>query len=256
MVRRDVKSYRQPPLHLYQIQTKFRDEIRPASGSCGAREFLMKDGYSFHTSFADLEREYKNMYATYSRIFERLGLKFRAVAADTGSIGGTRLPTNSTSWPTPARTPSPTAPDSDYAANVELAEAVAPAAPAQPPAPFLAKVATPANRLRRCGDLSRHRRRQDGRWPSPSSAKGGRRPDLRPASPARRSRTERNQGVQACRPGALRFASEGEVEEYLGCKPGYIGPVGIDPARVRVVADRTVAAMSDFVCGANAAGST
>jgi prolyl-tRNA synthetase len=89
VVRREVKSYRQLPVHFYQIQTKFRDEIRPRFGVMRGREFLMKDGYSFHTSFADLEREYRNMYDTYSRIFTRLGLKFRAVAADTGSIGGT-----------------------------------------------------------------------------------------------------------------------------------------------------------------------
>jgi prolyl-tRNA synthetase len=89
VVRREIKSYRQLPRHFYQIQTKFRDEIRPRFGVMRGREFLMKDGYSFHTSYADLEREYRNMYDTYSRIFTRLGLKFRAVAADTGSIGGT-----------------------------------------------------------------------------------------------------------------------------------------------------------------------
>ena len=89
VVRRDVKSYRQLPIHLYQVQTKFRDEIRPRFGVMRGREFLMKDGYSFHSSFEDLKREYGNMYDTYSRIFTRLGLRFRAVAADTGSIGGT-----------------------------------------------------------------------------------------------------------------------------------------------------------------------
>ena len=89
LVRRDVKSYRQLPRHFYQIQTKFRDEIRPRFGVMRAREFIMKDGYSFHADFTDLEREYRNMYDTYTRIFTRLGLKFRAVAADTGSIGGT-----------------------------------------------------------------------------------------------------------------------------------------------------------------------
>jgi len=92
--RREIKSYKQLPKHFYQIQTKFRDEIRPRFGVMRAREFIMKDGYSFHASFADLEREYRNMYDTYTRIFTRLGLEFRAVAADTGSIGGTG--TNST----------------------------------------------------------------------------------------------------------------------------------------------------------------
>ncbi|HNH35372.1 MAG TPA: proline--tRNA ligase, partial [Rhodocyclaceae bacterium] len=89
IVRREVKSYRQLPKHFYQIQTKFRDEIRPRFGVMRGREFTMKDGYSFHADFADLEREYRNMYDTYGRIFARLGLRFRAVAADTGSIGGT-----------------------------------------------------------------------------------------------------------------------------------------------------------------------
>ena len=89
IVRREIKSYRQLPLHLYQIQTKFRDEIRPRFGVMRGREFLMKDGYSFHVDFADLQREYRNMFDTYTRIFTRLGLEFRAVAADTGSIGGT-----------------------------------------------------------------------------------------------------------------------------------------------------------------------
>ncbi|MDQ5881124.1 MAG: prolyl-tRNA synthetase, partial [Pseudomonadota bacterium] len=89
IVRKDVKSYRQLPIHLYQVQSKFRDEIRPRFGVMRGREFLMKDGYSFHASFADLVREYQSMHETYSRIFTRLGLKFRAVAADTGSIGGT-----------------------------------------------------------------------------------------------------------------------------------------------------------------------
>jgi prolyl-tRNA synthetase len=89
VVRKDVKSYRQLPMHFYQVQVKFRDEIRPRFGVMRGREFLMKDGYSFHSSFDDLQREYRNMFDTYTRIFTRLGLKFRAVAADTGSIGGT-----------------------------------------------------------------------------------------------------------------------------------------------------------------------
>src|SRR5574341_336315 len=89
IARREIRSYRQLPLHFYQIQTKFRDEIRPRFGVMRAREFVMKDAYSFHTGAQDLEREYRNMYDTYSRIFSRLGLKFRAVAADTGAIGGT-----------------------------------------------------------------------------------------------------------------------------------------------------------------------
>src|SRR2546430_16948286 len=92
LARREIRSYRQLPVHFYQIQTKFRDEIRPRFGVMRGREFTMKDGYSFHADYADLQREYRNMYDTYTRIFSRLGLKFRAVAADTGAIGGTGSP--------------------------------------------------------------------------------------------------------------------------------------------------------------------
>ena len=119
IVRREVQSYRQLPLHLYQIQTKFRDEIRPRFGVMRGREFLMKDGYSFHADQADLEREYRVMYETYTRICTRLGLRFRAVAADTGSIGGRRIrafnrfprPSGAAAAPSPtrARTRSPIA---------------------------------------------------------------------------------------------------------------------------------------------------
>src|SRR3954470_221173 len=141
LARNDIKSYRQLPVHFYQIQTKFRDERRPRFGVMRGREFVMKDGYSFHTTYADLEREYRNMYDTYTRIFTRLGLKFRAVAADTGSIGGTGSHEfhvladsgeDAIAW----------SPQSQYAANVELAEALAPGArPAAREA--MRKVATP-----------------------------------------------------------------------------------------------------------------
>src|SRR5712691_7426578 len=123
IARREIRSYRQLPVHFYQIQTKFRDEIRPRFGVMRGREFTMKDGYSFHADYADLQREYRNMYDTYTRIFTRLGLKFRAVAADPGAIGGTgshefhvlaESGEDAIAW----------CPQSDYAANVELAEAV------------------------------------------------------------------------------------------------------------------------------------
>ncbi|HET7159335.1 MAG TPA: proline--tRNA ligase, partial [Burkholderiales bacterium] len=127
VVRREVKSYRQLPVNLYQIQTKFRDEIRPRFGVMRGREFLMKDAYSFHANKASLDATYEAMYDCYSRIFGRLGLKFRAVAADTGSIGGT----GSHEFHVLADSGEDAiayCPDSDYAANVELAEAIAPAA--------------------------------------------------------------------------------------------------------------------------------
>src|ERR671932_1064905 len=125
LARGELKSYRRLPAHFYQIQTKFRDERRPRFGIMRARDFIMKDGYSFHADYADLEREYRNMYDTYTRIFSRLALKFRAVAADTGAIGGT----GSHEFHVLAESGEDAiafSPQSDYAANVELAEALAP----------------------------------------------------------------------------------------------------------------------------------
>src|SRR6186997_1155478 len=142
LARSELKSYRRLPAHFYQIQSKFRDERRPRFGVMRGREFLMKDGYSFHANYADLEREYRNMYDTYTRIFTRLGLKFRAVAADTGSIGGTGSHEfqvladsgeDAIAW----------APDSDFAANLELAEAVVPSEPRKKPSEDMKKVPTP-----------------------------------------------------------------------------------------------------------------
>ena len=139
------KSYRQLPLNFYQIQTKFRDEIRPRFGVMRAREFVMKDAYSFDVDKAALEKSYRAMYDTYERIFTRLGLKYRAVAADTGAIGGT----GSHEFHVLADSGEDAiafCPNSDYAANIELAEAMAPAA--QPPSPTakLTKLATPGVR--------------------------------------------------------------------------------------------------------------
>src|SRR5881394_2778489 len=125
LARSELKSYRRLPMHFYQIQTKFRDERRPRFGIMRGREFVMKDGYSFHASFEDLQREYRNMYDTYMRIFTRLGLKFRAVAADPGAIGGT----GSQEFHVLAESGEDAiayCPQSDYAANVELAEALPP----------------------------------------------------------------------------------------------------------------------------------
>ena len=145
IARNEIKSYRQLPLNFYQIQTKFRDEIRPRFGVMRAREFVMKDAYSFHATYADLEREYRNMYDTYTRIFTRLGLKFRAVAADTGSIGGT----GSHEFHVLADSGEDAiafCPNSDYAANIELAEALAPAAARASPAPRCKRSPTPGVR--------------------------------------------------------------------------------------------------------------
>src|SRR3954451_993147 len=142
LARGELKSYRRLPVHFFHIQTKFRDERRPRFGVMRSREFIMKDGYSFHASYADLEREYRNMYDTYTHIFTRLGLKFRAVAADTGAIGGT----GSHEFHVLADSGEDAiafCPDSGYAANVELAEALAPEEKRKPPAQELKKVPTP-----------------------------------------------------------------------------------------------------------------
>jgi prolyl-tRNA synthetase len=246
IARAELRSYRRLPVHFYQIQVKFRDERRPRFGVMRCREFVMKDGYSFHADHADLEREYRNMYDTYTRIFTRLGLQFRAVAADTGAIGGTGSHEfqvladsgeDAIAW----------CPDSDYAANLELAEAVLPPEERQSPGEPMQKVATPGKST--CEEVAAllslplartvksvavmHDKtfvllliRGDH---SLNEVKTGKVPDLSP----------------------FRFATPEEIEANLGCKPGSIGPVG---AKVRVVADRTVAAMADFVCGANEEG--
>ncbi len=247
VVRREIKSYRQLPIHLYQIQTKFRDEIRPRFGVMRGREFLMKDGYSFHTSFADLEREYRNMYDTYHRIFQRLGLKFRAVAADTGSIGGT----GSHEFHVLADSGEDAiafCPDSDYAANVELAEALAPTTPRVAPGAPLAKEPTPDKT--QCGDVAQFLGTdvtQLVKSIAVVAAEGGFTLLLL------RGDHELNEIKAEKIIGEFRFAKDDEIVAALGCKPGYIGPVDID-AGIRVIADRSVAAMGDFVCGANQAG--
>ncbi len=254
VVRRDVKSYRQLPLHLYQIQTKFRDEIRPRFGVMRGREFLMKDGYSFHTSFEDLKREYANMFDTYSRIFSRLGLRFRAVAADTGSIGGT----GSHEFHVLADSGEDAiafCPDSDYAANVELAEAVVPATPRAAASGAIESVATPGKMA--CADVAEylavnltHIVKSIAVVSEKSEA------SKTFALLLLRGDHEMNE-VKAGKIAAIapfRFASDSEVQEFLGCVPGYIGPVAVNREKVAIFADRAVAAMSDFVCGANQAG--
>ena len=254
VVRRDVKSYRQLPIHLYQIQTKFRDEIRPRFGVMRGREFLMKDGYSFHTSFDDLVREYGNMYATYSRIFTRLGLKFRAVAADTGAIGGD----GSHEFHVLADSGEDDiafCPDSDYAANVELAEAVAPATPRAVATKAMEKIATPGKMA--CADVAAFLAVDLAKIVKTIAVvseqeDGGKKFALL----LLRADHEMNEIKAGKIPalGTFRFASDSEVQETLGCIPGFIGPVAVDREKVAIFADRTVAAMSDFVCGANEAG--
>ena len=244
-VRKEVKSYRQLPRHFYQIQTKFRDEIRPRFGVMRGREFLMKDGYSFHANYGDLEREYRNMYETYSRIFTRLNLQFRAVAADTGSIGGT----GSHEFHVIADTGEDAiayCPDSGYAANVELAEAVAPTTPRPVAGQPLEKVATPGKT--RCEDVAAFLGisvKQLVKSVAVVRAEEGF------ALLLLRGDHELNEIKAEKIIGEFRFARDEEIIAALGCKPGYIGPVGKD---VAVFADRSVAALADFVTGANEEG--
>ena len=248
VVRREVRSYRQLPRHFYQIQTKFRDEIRPRFGVMRGREFLMKDGYSFHTSYADLEREYRNMYQTYSRIFTRLGLRFRAVAADTGAIGGT----GSHEFHVLADSGEDAiafCPASDYAANVELAEAVAPASSPASTAAAMEKKATPGKT--RCEDVAAFLD-----LPLTQTVKAIAVMAEMPEGSEfvlllLRGDHDLNEIKAQKVIGEFRFARDEEIVAALGCKAGYIGAVGFGG---RVVADRSVAAMGDCVCGANEEG--
>ncbi|MCX7139675.1 MAG: proline--tRNA ligase [Proteobacteria bacterium] len=248
LARAELRSYKQLPVHFYQIQTKFRDERRPRFGIMRGREFTMKDGYSFHADHADLQREYGNMYDTYTRIFERLGLKFRAVAADTGSIGGT----GSHEFHVLADSGEDAiayCPQSGYAANVELAEAMAPAAARAAPAAVMRKVPTPG--MTRCEDVA-------VLLVAPLALTVKAIAVMHEAEfilllvrgdhSLNEIKTQKLPGMDP-----FRFATDAEVELHLGCKPGYIGPVGAR-AQIKVIADREVAAMSDFICGANEEG--
>ncbi len=244
VARREVKSYKQLPLNFYQIQTKFRDEIRPRFGVMRAREFVMKDAYSFHADFGSLEETYRIMHATYCRIFERLGLKFRPVAADTGSIGGT----GSHEFHVLADSGEDAiafCPDSDYAANVELAEAVFPEGKRQEGKMAFSKMPTPGAKT--IEEVSAFM----GVTPETLVKSLLVVQDDQPHLVLLRGDHQLNEIKLGKILGDWRFATEEEVERYMGCRPGYIGPVG---SKVRVIADRAVSVLSDFVCGANENG--
>ena len=244
IARAELRSYRKLPVHFYQIQDKFRNERRPRFGVMRGREFIMKDGYSFHATFEDLQREYQNMYDTYTRIFSRMGLTFRSVAADTGAIGGSGSHEfqvladsgeDAIAW----------CPDSDYAANLELAEAVAPAGKRQEAKEKMQKVPTPGKTT--CEDVAALLKLPLQRAVKAVAVMHDKDFFL---LLIRGDHTLNEVKAQKA-VGAFRFATESEIHNALHCKAGYIGPVG---AKVKVVADRTVAAMSDFVCGANEEG--
>ena len=247
VARREIESYRQLPICFYQIQTKFRDEIRPRFGVMRAREFLMKDAYSFHANKESLVSTYQVMYETYTRIFTRLGLKFRAVAADTGAIGGT----GSHEFHVLADSGEDAiafCPDSDYAANLELAEALPLGAPASI-TEELRKVATPGQHtIEQVSDFLH----------------------ISPAQCLKTLIVEGENGklvalllrgdhtlnaIKAAKlelvASPLRLASEEQIRAESLAPSGSIGPLGL---HIPLVADRAAAALANFVCGANEAG--
>jgi prolyl-tRNA synthetase len=250
LARAELKSYRRLPVHYYQIQTKFRDERRPRFGIMRAREFIMKDGYSFHADYESLEREYRNMHDTYTRIFTRLGLRFRAVAADPGAIGGTGshefhvLADSGEGAIAFSR-------ESDYAANVELAEAVS-TGKRSGPTRDMKKVPTPGKTT--CEDVAKLLKIELQKTVKAVAVMHDDAFHLLLI----RGDHDLNEVKTQKLIGAFRFATDKEIEAALHCKAGYIGPPlaagGPVNAKVKVIAERTVAAMSDFVCGANEEG--
>lgn len=253
IARSEIKSYRQLPVNFYHIQTKFRDERRPRFGLMRGREFTMKDAYSFDRDVDGLRHSYQVMVDAYTRIFTRFGLRFRAVAADNGAIGGS----GSQEFHVIADTGEDAlvyCPTSDYAANMEAAEAVAPAAPRAAPGKTLEKTPTPGKT--RCDDIA-----QLLGLPLTQTVKSVVLSAEKDEGPREiwlllvRGDHELNEVKAGKLPGmgAFRFASDTEILEHFGTPPGYIGPINAG-ASVKIAADRTVAAMSDFVCGANAEG--
>ncbi|WP_342618698.1 proline--tRNA ligase [Rhodoferax sp. GW822-FHT02A01] len=255
IARQEIKSYKQLPKNLYQIQTKFRDERRPRFGLMRGREFIMKDAYSFDRDQDAAKVSYQIMAKAYRRIFDRFGLVYRAVAADSGAIGGDL----SEEFQVIAATGEDAivyCPQSEYAANMEKAEALAPAGPRPAPAQTLAKVATPG--MSTCVDVANYLK-----LPIENSLKS-----LVVATDTRDEKGEivksqvwlllirgdrsMNEIKVGKVPGlaGFRFATLAEIDEHFGCEPGYLGPVGLKKP-LRVVADREVALMSDWICGAN-----
>ena len=246
IARREVKSYRQLPLNFYQIQTKFRDEVRPRFGVMRAREFIMKDAYSFHSSFESLEQTYRIMYKPYTRIFTRLGLQFRAVAADTGAIGGS----GSHEFHVLADSGEDAlafCPNSDYAANVELAEAVAPATTRPAAGETMLDVSTPSQTT--CEAVAALLGIPLQRTVKLLAVIAGEQLVIlliRGDHSLNEVKVSKLQGLTE-----FRFAREDEIRAFFNCPPGFLGPVGIDRSKARVIADRSVAVMGDFVAGSN-----
>ena len=255
VARRELKSYKQLPVNWYQIQAKFRDEIRPRFGVMRGREFIMKDAYSFDKDEASLKISYEKMFNAYMAIFTRLGLNFRAVAADNGSIGGS----GSHEFHVIAETGEDDIvynPNSDYAANIEAAEAVALIATRAPASQNLVKTATPNQA--KCEDVAKFLN-VDLKQTIKSlvlakdmvEKDGAIQPEI--ILVLLRGDHELNEVKAGKVLGETRFATEAEILATFNTKPGYIGPVA-PTGPVKIVVDKTVANMSDFICGANEEG--
>jgi prolyl-tRNA synthetase len=251
LIRNELSSYKQLPLNFFQIQTKFRDEVRPRFGVMRSREFIMKDAYSFHTTQESLQETYDAMYAAYSKIFSRMGLDFRAVQADTGSIGGSA----SHEFQVLASSGEDDiifSTESDFAANIELAEAVAPAAPRAAATEELRQVATPNAKTiaelveqfqlpveKTVKTLMVHATEESGHKLVALLVRGDH--EL--------NEVKAEKLAQVASP--LTFATEAEIRALVNAGPGSLGPVNLP---MPIVVDRTVAVMSDFSAGANIDG--
>lgn len=247
--RNELRSYKQLPVNFYQIQTKFRDEIRPRFGIMRAREFLMKDAYSFHLDEESLAQEYRNMADTYVRIFTRLGLQFRAVQADSGAIGGNA----SQEFQVLADSGEDAiafSDGSDYAANIELAEALAPTDARPAPAQALESVATPTQRT--IDEVSAFTNVAPAQCIKTILLRG--KDGL--VALCLRGDHEINEikvAKLAELAGESVLADEAEIQKAIGARPGFIGPVGL-PDSIPVIVDRSAAVIADFVCGGNRDG--
>jgi len=248
LIRNEIRSYKQLPATFYQVQTKFRDERRPRFGVMRAREFLMKDAYSFHATDESLQETYDKMYATYTRIFERLGLDFRAVLADTGAIGGSashEFHVLADSGEDAIAFSS----DSDYAANVELAEAVAPTDERAAPTADIATIDTPNQQS--IAEVSELLKVEPAQTLKTLLVKGIEDSVvalvLRGDHELNTLKAEKLEQIEA----PLTFASVEQVKAAAGCEPGSVGPKGL---AITVIADHSAAHAADFICGANSDG--
>lgn len=245
LVRNEIQSYKQLPRNFYQIQNKFRDELRPRFGVMRAREFVMKDAYSFHLSPESLSETYEVMYQTYSRIFTRLGLNFRAVMADTGDIGGSY----SHEFQVLAQSGEDLIAFSDqstYAANIEKAESALPQHARAEPSAALEKIETP--NLRTIEDIVSSLKIDVRKTVKTLLVKGKEQPlvalVIRGDHTLNPIKAEKHPLVAS----PLTFAEDAKIKAAIGCSAGSIGPVGLS---IPIIIDREVTVLSDFVCGAN-----